>query len=455
MKKSISLLLAILVFTMFLLPTSILAEQSSTAVNGMLGFSPPEGTSITASRVYQNNIAANVLDGNLETSWNAGLESGTLELTFPTKVSISKIQIAASSVPRGSKYSFTFKGLVNGSWVSINNPGDGDVTSTAGGSKIFEPFQVNPGSYEGLMIEAKNDSFWIGISELTLINEQTPEAPSNLTAIAGDQSVTLTWDEVEESTSYIVKRAVTEGGPYSTLATKLSETTFTDINVKNGTTYYYVVTAVRDNIESNNSIEVQATPQASTATLNIEAIKDKVLLNETFTVQTVLENVYSIYAEDFTIQYDKTRFQLIKVEAVDHMGVLHNEVITDDTIRLITASLGKAHGINDKGTLVNLTFKAVGLGKGKVDVIKGKIADNGTTETTLSEENLGETEIEVIAGNFTLKHLGLLGYHYNEDKSILSDDLASFLGTTGNISEIDLTELTKIILANPEYDFNK
>lgn len=189
-------------------------------------------------------------------------------------------------------------------------------------------------------------------------------------------------------------------------------------------------------------------------TLDIESAKNKVFLNETFTVQAVLNNATNIYAEDFNIQYDKTRFQLVSVEAAEHMGLFHNGTISDDTIRLITASKGRDFGINEKGTLVNLTFKAIGLGKGKVDATRGKIADNGTTETTLTEENCGEKEIEVIGGEFSLKHLGFVGYNYTEDKSNLTDDLKGLLGSTGTIEEIDLLDLTSAILANPNYDFN-
>ena len=188
--------------------------------------------------------------------------------------------------------------------------------------------------------------------------------------------------------------------------------------------------------------------------LNVESAKDKVFLNETFTVQTVLDSVYNIYAEDFNIQYDKTRFQLVKVEAANHMGLFYNEKVTDDTVRLITASLGRDHGINGKGTLVNLTFKAIGIGKGKVDATRGKIADNGITETTLEAINCGEKEIEVLAGEFSLKHLGFLGYNYNQNKSVLTDDLKALLGSTGSVADLDLVDLTKAILANPKYDFN-
>ena len=87
--------------------------------------------------------------------------------------------------------------------------------------------------------------------------------PTNLKAVPGDGKVDLSWDAVDGATSYIVKRSLTPGGPYETITTT-SAITYTDIDVTNGTTYYYVVTAIVNNIESDNSNEASATPTAPT-----------------------------------------------------------------------------------------------------------------------------------------------------------------------------------------------
>lgn len=86
--------------------------------------------------------------------------------------------------------------------------------------------------------------------------------PSNLTATAGDSQVTLAWTAVTGATGYNVKRATTAGGPYTTIASNVSGTSYVDTSVTNGTTYYYVVTAVNVDGESANSNEASATPQA-------------------------------------------------------------------------------------------------------------------------------------------------------------------------------------------------
>ncbi|OPX87969.1 hypothetical protein [Pelotomaculum sp. PtaB.Bin117] len=94
----------------------------------------------------------------------------------------------------------------------------------------------------------------------------SPPAPTNLSATAGDAQVNLTWDSVSGATYYNVYRAMTSGGPYTNLTPNgVTATAYTDNDVTNGITYYYVVTALIDGKESGNSNEASATPQASSS----------------------------------------------------------------------------------------------------------------------------------------------------------------------------------------------
>lgn len=88
--------------------------------------------------------------------------------------------------------------------------------------------------------------------------------PSKLVAVGGDSKVDLTWPKVKDATSYSVKRSTTAGGSYIPIATGITSNTYTDAAVTNGTTYYYVVTVIKDGSESWNSNEASATPTAST-----------------------------------------------------------------------------------------------------------------------------------------------------------------------------------------------
>ena len=87
-----------------------------------------------------------------------------------------------------------------------------------------------------------------------------PQAPANLVAIAGDGLVNLSWSAASGATAYNLKRSLTSGGPYSSLAAGLTNTTYTDSGLLNGTNYYYVVSGTNSSGEGFNSAEAAATP---------------------------------------------------------------------------------------------------------------------------------------------------------------------------------------------------
>jgi fibronectin type 3 domain-containing protein len=84
--------------------------------------------------------------------------------------------------------------------------------------------------------------------------------PTNLSATPGNTQVSLSWTASSGATSYNVKRSTTSGGPYTTVGSPTG-TSFTNTGLVNGTTYFYVVSAVNASGESGNSAQVSATPQ--------------------------------------------------------------------------------------------------------------------------------------------------------------------------------------------------
>jgi fibronectin type 3 domain-containing protein len=92
--------------------------------------------------------------------------------------------------------------------------------------------------------------------EISLFQSQLV-APNNLATTPGNAQVQLTWDAVANATSYTLSRSVNSGGPFAPIA-QLSGTSFTDINVGNSGTYYYVVRAANFTGESPNSLPVSA-----------------------------------------------------------------------------------------------------------------------------------------------------------------------------------------------------
>jgi fibronectin type 3 domain-containing protein/regulation of enolase protein 1 (concanavalin A-like superfamily) len=79
----------------------------------------------------------------------------------------------------------------------------------------------------------------------------------------------LTWTAQAGATSYNVKRATTSGGPYTTIATGITGTTFTDTtaNLLTEAGYYYVLSAIIGGSETANGSEAAASIPALTGAI--------------------------------------------------------------------------------------------------------------------------------------------------------------------------------------------
>lgn len=95
-----------------------------------------------------------------------------------------------------------------------------------------------------------------------------PEAPSNLSGSSGDQQIKLTWDANSEGniSGYNLYRSAssftgTAGKSPVNGSDLITNPTYTDTELENGTTYYYRITAVdKNNNESKVSAQLQLTP---------------------------------------------------------------------------------------------------------------------------------------------------------------------------------------------------
>ncbi|MGB7746448.1 MAG: FN3 associated domain-containing protein [Verrucomicrobiia bacterium] len=103
-----------------------------------------------------------------------------------------------------------------------------------------------------------------------------PLAPENLVATPGYGQVILTWTASASPgvTNYNIKRATISGGSGGAYTNNIigstSGTSYTDTGVDDGTTYYYVVSAVSSTVgEGPNSSEASATPLFSPIPVNL------------------------------------------------------------------------------------------------------------------------------------------------------------------------------------------
>lgn len=99
---------------------------------------------------------------------------------------------------------------------------------------------------------------WCNVAEVQFFTPAAPSAPDSLSALAVSSSqVNLSWGASIGAVSYTVKRASVSGGPYSTLASGLTNTVFSDMGLAAGT-YYYIVSAI-NNVGSTDSAQASAT----------------------------------------------------------------------------------------------------------------------------------------------------------------------------------------------------
>jgi parallel beta-helix repeat protein len=99
-----------------------------------------------------------------------------------------------------------------------------------------------------------------------------PSAPADLKANTGDSSIILTWDAPVSDGGYpIINYAIYRGeisGDEAYLVQIGNLSSYTDINVTNGATYYYRVVAINNIGEGVSSAPVNATPKATIITTN-------------------------------------------------------------------------------------------------------------------------------------------------------------------------------------------
>lgn len=145
---------------------------------------------------------------------------------------------ASATVNTGGTQQFT--ALVSGT------PNTAVTWTTTGGTISQSGLFTAPGTAQTDTITA------------TLQADTTKHGQATVTVVAPvAHSVSLTWSDSDPVT-FTVYRGSTSGGPYSPIQSGLSNPAFTDNNVSNGSTYYYVVTAFNGTQESGRSNEGQA-----------------------------------------------------------------------------------------------------------------------------------------------------------------------------------------------------
>ncbi|WP_282938599.1 pectinesterase family protein [Paenibacillus sp. RC67] len=173
---------------------------------------------------------------------------------------IGQVSLQWSSVTEATYYNVKRSTIKGGAYTTIATNVTGtsytDTGLTNGTTYYYVVSAANAGG------ESANTQEVNATPTAPVTPVQPPAAPSGLITTAGIGQVSLQWSSVTEAVYYNVKRSTTKGGAYTTIATNVTGTSYTDTGLTNGTTYYYVVSAANAGGESANTQEVNATPTA-------------------------------------------------------------------------------------------------------------------------------------------------------------------------------------------------
>jgi hypothetical protein len=464
MKKLFLMCMLIMVGT--LIPFSTALGASTTIVPVMDSNTTPSGQAFASyENLTSNQRAFKAFNGISEyqdstsyQGWGSGSNSGFVGYEFESATVVNGYGIYSgwingniSTAPKN----WTFEGWDGTTWVTLDSRNNETVwTYNVKNEYLFN----NSNAYLKYRLNITDNNGSSGYDVNLMVNElemygtsvSIPNAPTNLTAISGVSEVTLSWDAVTEAGSYNVKRATTQSGPYTTLST-VTGTTYSDLTAVTGTTYYYVVSAVNAGGESANSSEAAITYN-STLSLNVESLVSTVQGLEEFTLDVKLKNASDIYAEDLTVTYDTTLFELVSSNVGSAGLAFYNkDETTAGQLRYIVASQGEEYGINTDTAILKLTFKAKNVaGTGTFGISSGLVADSVGNEFT---PELFGTDITVELsgadvnndGKFSLGDLSIAAFDYLQLAANVSDP-DSDVDKDTKVNDTDLNLIVDAIL---------
>ena len=211
----------------------------------------------TDSGTIQNTVRFNSIFDND----NEGLNIGGISPSIVTRdTSILSVSVDGS-FPNGSYVDFYYD---DGSGEPETYINTGIVAGSS--ASIIGPFTV--GNYVVVNVtDLLGNSTNVSSRAVIFSDNISPDAPSNLSANAGDGSVSLNWDDNSDLDldDYNVYRSISspvEKAVGNLIASGLIVSEYEDTEVTNGITYYYAISAIDISLnESDLSAEDSATPQ--------------------------------------------------------------------------------------------------------------------------------------------------------------------------------------------------
>ncbi|WP_407870728.1 fibronectin type III domain-containing protein [Paenibacillus sp. P36] len=221
------------------------AATTDTSVPMLVGFAVGTNASVTVDHVTINNTPSRVRATAGDTEVNLAWDEVGGANSY-------KVMMSTTS---GGPYTTVQDGITGSSYT---------VTGLTNNTSYYFVVAANLNYYEvsnsKTITGTSENSQQVTVTPMTML----PAAPTGLTAVASNGKVDLSWTPDSRATSYTVKMGANANGPYTTLQSNITASSFTKTGLTNGTTYYFVVSATNALGEGANSIEVNAAPQPDT-----------------------------------------------------------------------------------------------------------------------------------------------------------------------------------------------
>jgi autotransporter-associated beta strand protein len=190
--------------------------------------------------------------------------------------------------------------------------------------------------------------------------------------------VTLTWTAAPGATSTVIRRATISGGPYTTIASTVTGTSYVDSAASNGATYFYVIASTGAGGTGLNSAEASATPLGLTSLVWTGSSSTAW---DTTTANWLLGSTAATYADGNDVAFDDsaTTTTVAISSAINPDAVVFKNATTSYTVN--GSAIAGSTGVTKTGA-GTVTFNNANTYTGTTSITGGIVAIGVTGATS-------------------------------------------------------------------------